>query len=128
MTAILPLCFFAILCVILQRLGGELAPKFKGFLACGAGCVFFLLWVRYLAPFFSYLNTLISQTELQEPFSLLLKALGIALVTSVSASICRDLGEEGVAAKLEVCAKGVILSLSLPLLKQILQFVGEMTS
>ena len=61
-----------------------------------------------------------------EGFSILWKGLGVSLAVSVTASFCRDLGEEGVASKLEMCGKGAVLSLTLPILEDVLDLIGEM--
>lgn len=126
MIGILPLCFFAILCVILLKISGDFSPKFKVFLGCGAGIVFFSLFAKWASPVFHYLKNLTEGIAMGDWFALLFKGLGIAILVSVSTGICRDLGEESVAGQLELCGKGVILSLSLPVMKKIMEFVGEM--
>jgi len=121
------LCAFALLTVFLIQSTGELSPKFKIFLVCGAGIVFFFVLLDFLLPILAFFTQITSASEFSALFTLLYKALGIAMLISVSASICRDLGEESVASKLEVCGKGAILSLALPLFEKIMEFVGEMT-
>jgi len=127
MNPVLPLCFFALFCVILQKTSGEISPAFKTFLTCGAGILFFLFFSKHIVPVFTFVSSLSSRGNLSQYFTLLWKAMGIALLVSVSAGICRDLGEEGVAGKLEICGKALILSLSLPVLQKIMEFIGEMT-
>jgi stage III sporulation protein AD len=61
-------------------------------------------------------------------FSLLYKALGICILTSVASSFCRDLGEEKIAEKLELCGKAALMFLSLPVLEYLLNLIGEILS
>ena len=126
MTDLLPLCFFALLGAILTKICDELFPRFKPYLLCGIGVVFFLLFAKWVFPLVEKISSLGNKTQVPELFRLLYKGLSLALLVSVSASFCRDLGEEKIAAKLEVCGKGAILYLSLPVLEQILNWIGEM--
>ena len=58
--------------------------------------------------------------------SVMVKALGIALVGRICADICRECGESGLATGVESVAGIVIFSLSLPILSEILQFAAEL--
>lgn len=55
----------------------------------------------------------------------LIKALGIALITSTASDICRDAGESAVASKVELLGKCEILLLSFPILKDLLNLMTE---
>ena len=57
--------------------------------------------------------------------SVMIKALGIALIARVCADICRECGESGLAQGVESVAGVVILSLSLPILSEILTFASD---
>ena len=58
--------------------------------------------------------------------SVMVKALGIAVVGRICADICRECGESGLASGVESVAGIVIFSLSLPILAEILQFAAEL--
>lgn len=58
--------------------------------------------------------------------SVMIKALGIALVGRISADICRECGENGLAQGVESVAGIVIFSLSLPILSEILNFASDL--
>lgn len=53
-------------------------------------------------------------------YKTMLKALGISLVASLAAGICRDAGETSVANAVEFIAKCEILCLALPILKDLM--------
>lgn len=57
---------------------------------------------------------------------LLLKALGIAFLTETAASICRDSGESGLASWVELSGKLEILLLAFPLIRTVLETVGQL--
>ncbi len=120
------LCAFAILTGVLLKISEELFPKFKPLIISGTGILFFLYFLGMLAPLWQKLSLWGAGNTFAPLFTLLFKGFGLALLVSVSASFCRDLGEEKVAEKLELCGKGAILYLSLPVLEQALDWIGEM--
>ena len=61
----------------------------------------------------------------QEGWSILLKALGVAFLTEIAASVCRDSGETGLATWVETAGKLEVLLLSFPLIKTVLDTVTE---
>ena len=119
------LCALAILVGILLKISEELFPKFKPLILSSAGIFFFLCFLGKLIPIWEKLAVLGETSFGNQLFSLLFKGFGIALLISLSASFCRDLGEEKLAEKLELCGKGAILYLSLPVLEQVLNRIGE---
>lgn len=64
-------------------------------------------------------RSMLDAAELDDSFTVPLKALGIAYLTYISAEICRDSGEDGIASKVELAGKIEMLSLALPLVKNV---------
>lgn len=63
-----------------------------------------------------------------EYVELILKALGVAVLTHVAASICRDCGEGGLAGAVEFAGKAEILLLSLPMIEKLLKYTAQIAS
>ena len=82
--------------------------------------------VAMSAPIYSYLSALISGTAPGQYAEVLIKALGVALLTHLGAEICRDCGEGGIATAVELAGKCEILLLSLPLVSSILSSAAEL--
>lgn len=82
--------------------------------------------VAMSAPIYSYLSALISRTASGQYAEVLIKALGVALLTHLGAEICRDCGESGIATAVELAGKCEILLLSLPLVSSILSSAAEL--
>ena len=55
-----------------------------------------------------------------------IKTVGIAMITKVSGELCRDAGEGGIAAFLEIAGSAAALFVSLPLLKTVLSMVTDL--
>ena len=83
--------------------------------------VIFGLTISLLSPFKQLIERLATNSLLKTYFPILLRAMGIALITEITAAICRDSGEESVAKNVELISKVEILVLSLPLIKELLR-------
>lgn len=125
---IVTVCFFALFSVILVKVSEEISPKYRILLLAGCGACLLILFLRTTSPVLETMASLFQTELIQGPFRLIMKAVGIAFLVAVSSSFCRDLGESGVAEKLELCGKSAILALSVPILTEILDFIGELAS
>lgn len=122
------LCAFALLAVVLSITVRESQPRFSALVVTAAGVVFWLFAVKELLPVVQAMADLTEKNGLSDSFSALFRALGLALVISFSAGFCRDLGENGVAEKLEFCGKIAVLSLALPTLKALIAAIVALLS
>ncbi len=61
-----------------------------------------------------------------EYVSVLIKVLGISLVTQVLSDMCRDSGNTSAATRLEFSGKVIIVAVSLPVIKGFTELVTEM--
>ena len=103
-----------VLILVLRRMKEEYASFVSLFLCLG----FTVCAMGILTPVIEYLRTFDTNAD-SGLFTLLFKASGIALVTTLAADVCRDCGETALASKTELCGKSVILALCLPLLKDV---------
>ena len=56
----------------------------------------------------------------------MLQTVGLAVVTRLAGSLCRDAGESGLAAFVELAGAAAAVLVALPLLRMVLQLVGEL--
>lgn len=73
-----------------------------------------------ITPVISYIKGLTEATGMPAFFGLLFKAVGVSFLCSVAAELCRACGETGLAGTVESVGRLVILLLSLPVLKFLL--------
>lgn len=59
-------------------------------------------------------------------FRLVVKIIGVAYLGQFAAELCRDAGESSLASKLELAGKVLILTLSLPIIRQLMEMVAGM--
>lgn len=61
-----------------------------------------------------------------ENVEILLKTLGICLLSQSGSDVCRDAGETSLAAKIQLASKTAILILCLPLFRQFLEMISKL--
>lgn len=122
------ICLFALICVGIAVLIKTWRADFLPLVRLCAAILLAGLAVTLSSPTIAYLQKLTGMTGLSSYAALPIKALGILLLTEVTASLCRDAGESGIAAGVEMAGKLEILLLCLPLLDELLTCAQELLS
>ena len=123
---ILQIAGCALLAVMLLLALRELRPAFVPPVRLAATVVLIGAALLLYAPVLTRIHTLFTVTEAAEYATPVLRALGIALICELTASFCRDLGENSVAEGVQLFGKLEILVLSLPLVDKILEIAKEL--
>ena len=120
------ICGGALLCVVaitvLRQLGrdGALPLQWLGILLLGGA------GLALMQPIIAFAGELAAVNGVEETSSLLLRALGVALVCQLCADLCRQSGEGSIAGGVEMAGRLQILLLALPKLQQLLQAAREL--
>ena len=70
------------------------------------------------------LQSISSKASINNNFlGILLKITGIAFLTEFAVSICKDSGESAIASKIEIGSKIIIISISIPIISNLLEIV-----
>lgn len=116
-----------LLTVVLSLAVGKTERDISAVLGMVALCIAACAAVTILEPVLDYL------WELQNLFSLpdglisvLLKAVGIALVAELSATVCADAGNASLGKMLQILGGAVVLSLSVPMFRTLMTIIKEM--
>lgn len=114
---------------ILSVLVKQTRPEQAVLISLAAGCLIFgfvlsqvrdlISWWEEVATEFGAVSTYVAP---------LIKILGITYLTQFASQACRDAGENAVALKLELAGKVVVLGLSVPILKMILELIKNILS
>ncbi len=111
-----------ILGLSLEKQGKEFSILLTTTLCCMLGIGCFTL----LRPVIGFLYELQAMTGLNsETLKTLLKLVGIALVGEVTALICADAGYNSLGKGLQMLCSGVILYLSVPVFRSVLEVVQD---
>lgn len=110
--------------------GGLLLRQLKGASSVALRMAAFLLIFGLLIPqvgeLVRELTEIFGNTNIEEYVSVMVRSLGVATLTQLCGDICRDCGENGTAQGVELAGKLAILSLCLPLLKQLLDYATDL--
>ena len=121
------LCMIAVLGLAVTMIVKQWKSDFLPLIRIGMTVLFSLAILTSLSPLIRQLSDL-CQGEAAQYVEVLFKALGIAVLTQICSSICRDAGENTIAEGVELTGKVELLLLSLPLISQILSTAGELLS
>ena len=103
-------------------------PEWTPLLRMAVTVVALGLTLTLAATVLNYVTDLVSATDALsgESWPILLKGLGVAILTEAAASVCRDSGEMGLSTWVETAGKLEILLLSFPLIRTVMDTVTDM--
>ena len=113
----------ALITVLLGLALGK-SRDFSMLLSLAACTMISILALTYLEPILEFIRELEGIRQLQgDMLSILLKAAGIGLVAEIADMICADAGNASLGKSLQLLGTGVILCLSLPILRTMLDLI-----
>ena len=111
-------------CVLILRDGRQEVALLIGI--CG-GCLIVLSVVDYFLDIFSVLRTFMDRSGIPGTiYSVVFKIIGIGYIADFSAGIVEDAGQKGLADKIALAGKIMILVLSLPILTLLFDTITSM--
>ncbi len=112
---------FSLCAAVLSLTLRQHRPEFSVLLSiiCGVGILFWL--IERASPVLEQIQRLSSMAKLPEAGGILLKSLGICLITQIACDTCRDIGETAIASRLETAGKVAMLLLILPMFLGLLE-------
>ncbi len=111
-------------CVIILLLK-QYKPEYAAVAGIAAGLFIFVLILEKLIWGIGAIQDLISQAGMHSGYmTILLKVLGISLLTQFAANTCKDAGQSALASQVELAGKILILVLALPLFEAVTQLVS----
>ncbi len=108
-----------IVCVIAVVIKQQ-KPEMGAAMTVAAGTVMLAVIVSSLMPALQSVADIISGTQAEEYLGVVLKALGVCVITGIGADICRDAGQSTIASHVETAGRVAMLILALPLLSSVL--------
>lgn len=124
---ILKLCGFGLMAVLLCATVRQLKPESAVFVNIAAGIMIVIAAVKALAPSVAAIGELADAAGINGSLAeILMKALAISYITTLSADCARDAGEAALGSKLELAGRVSIAALSLPVFTQLAGIITEM--
>lgn len=111
----------AVVIIILLK---QYKPEFTIYISMLTGILIILFVIDDLAGIINLLQTLANKVSINNTFlMLLIKITGIAFLSEFAVSICKDAGEIAIASKMEIGAKIIIISMSIPIISSLLEII-----
>ncbi len=118
---LLKICGVAVIGAVAALFFREFRKEYAGLTAIVTSVAVFSYAIAAYRPSIGYMTELIEKTGFTGYAATLLKALGIGAVGQLAADICRDLGENTIAGRIELAAKACILLLGMPVIRSIIE-------
>lgn len=113
---IIKIVAIAIVCALLCAVLKQYKPEYAIVVQLAASVLILLLVASAMGDLINAIRELIDGSGIDTGYlTLLLKALGVAILTQLAADACRDSGETALSNKVELAGKVTILLLCLPL-------------
>lgn len=104
-------------------------PEFAVFSQLGAAAVLIFVIGDELRESLGFFDSLFSSGGASSLYvSVLIKVLGITLITQILSDMCRDNGDSAAATRLEFAGKVIITAVSLPVIKGFVSYVAGMVN
>ena len=111
----------ALFLAVLRQFKGDMAAVAAAFI-----CISLLgVSVSTVIPLTEYVSSFADISGSQEYISIIMKAVGTAVICTAAAEICRDSGQSVLAYGIETFCKCEIVVMSFPLIKAIMELVTE---
>lgn len=99
-------------------------PEFALYVSIIAGAIIIFMTLDKLEGVISLLKSISDKAGVSSKFlGLLLKITGIAFLSEFAINICKDSGDTAIANKVEVGSKIVIISMSIPIISNLLDVI-----
>lgn len=102
-------------------------PEFALYVSIIAGAIIIFMTLDKLEGVISLLKSISDKAGVSSKFlGLLLKITGIAFLSEFAINICKDSGDTAIANKVEVGSKIVIISMSIPIISNLLDVIMKL--
>ena len=102
-------------------------PEFAVYVSIIAGILIIYLIFNKLEGIINLLKTISNKSGINNDFlELLLKITGIAFLAEFAINLCKDSGEGAIASKIEMGTKVIIVSMSIPIISNLLEVITKL--
>ena len=120
---IVAVCGLAVLGLLVTVILRGIRPDFAVFTGIATALILLGTSISAISSVIKSIAMLSNETGFSLYTTLILKTLGIALISQMTADVCRECGSASIASKVEFSAKIMILSLCIPILQTLLEYI-----
>ena len=115
---------FSLVVTVLLILIRKDRPEMAVLLSIAASALILIGLIKNIAQILFIFESLASKAQINSGYlKLVIKIVGIAYLAGFGAQICKDAGENSMAAKIELAGKIFILSLGIPIMAGLLEMI-----
>ncbi len=126
------ICALAVLCVMVSIISRAFSGTVSTAVRISGIILIFVSVMLMISDVISDASAIVEGfsgiSQISGYWSVMLKALGIALLCRICTDVCRDCGEGAIAGGVETAGKIAILALSLPMIEEIVVWAQELLS
>ena len=124
MEEVIKIIGIALIALIITIIIKQYRPEFAIYISLVAGVIILALVIGNLTNVINLLKDISTRSGINNKFlGILLKMTGIAILTEFAISMCKDAGENAIASKVEIGSKVIIISLSVPIITNLLEVI-----
>ncbi len=124
MEEVIKIIGIALIALIITIIIKQYRSEFAIYISLVAGVIILALVIGNLTNVINLLKDISTRSGINNKFlGILLKMTGIAILTEFAISICKDAGENAIASKVEIGSKVIIISLSVPIITNLLEVI-----
>ena len=102
-------------------------PEFAFGAALAAGIILLFFSVSCFTEIIKTINDFIDISNAgKEKYEILIKCLGICMVTKIASETCKDCGENSIVSKIDLAGKAVVLTFSMPLFQEVIFIIKDL--
>jgi len=99
-------------------------PEYSIYISLIAGMLIIFLIMDKLSGIVNLLTSISEKASINNAYiKILLKITGIAILSEFAISVCKDSGESSIASKIELGSKVIIISMSIPIISNLLDLI-----
>ena len=118
---------FCVVAAALALVLRQYRPEYAILVSLGCSVVVLLWLIGGIARVIEELAALLEASLLsRDLIQVVMKCLGVCVLTELAGQTCRDAGENAIAAKAELAGKVTLVLVSLPLFERLLQVAGTL--
>lgn len=116
-------CLLAAAMVMILR---QMSPSVAGLLAAAFGALVMGMVLPQVRTYIETIRSFLAALGLEETYyKIMLKAMGIVLVTQLAVQICRDMDAPSVAQRAELCGRLALLGVAVPVFMSLTQMAVD---
>ncbi len=111
--------FIALIIAIILK---QYRPEFAIYVSIIAGVLILLFLSDKITEIFNLVESMSTKSNINSKYiMILIKITGIAILTEFAVSVCKDANETSIASKIDMGGKVLIIAISLPIIKALLE-------